>query len=110
MNKHVESRTKIIATLGPASRDKEVLREMIIAGLDIVRINCSHATHEQMAEDIALVRELSRELDRNVAIITDLQGPKIRLGNVPEQGVEVKSGEIVEFTTDENATGEKRLL
>ncbi len=110
MKNQVASRTKIIATLGPASRDREVLKQMILAGLDIVRINCSHTSHEQMAKDITLVRELSRELDRNVAVITDLQGPKIRLGQVAEQGVEVKRGETVELTTDENDVAEKRFF
>ena len=110
MVKNINSRTKIIATLGPASRNKEVLRQMIIAGLDSVRINCSHATHEQMIEDIKMVREVSKELGCNVAIIADLQGPKIRIGEINPDGVEVKEGEIVEFTVDKEKASDKVLF
>jgi pyruvate kinase len=109
MIKNVASRTKIIATLGPASRNKEVLKQMILAGLDSVRINCSHTTHEQMIEDIKMVREVSRELGCNVAIIADLQGPKIRIGNIKSEGIEVKEGDIVEFTVDESKAEENIL-
>ena len=86
------SRTKIIATLGPATRDPQVLKEMILAGLDSVRINCSHASHEQIIQDINMVRKVSQELKRNIAIIADLQGPKIRIGKIENDKIEIKEG------------------
>ena len=95
------SRTKIIATLGPASRKPVVLRKMILAGLDSVRINCSHASHEQIIEDIKMVRQVSQELERDIAIIADLQGPKIRVGKIENDEVEINAGQILEFTTED---------
>ncbi len=103
------SRTKIIATLGPATRDPQVLKEMILAGLDSVRINCSHASHEQIIQDINMVRKVSQELKRNIAIIADLQGPKIRIGKIENDKIEIKEGQIIEFTTDEVLGNEKRV-
>ncbi|MCD4773665.1 MAG: pyruvate kinase, partial [Bacteroidales bacterium] len=68
-----ESKTKIIATLGPASCNKNVLREMFISGVDVCRINFSHGTHKQHLETINTIRELNSELGINVAILADLQ-------------------------------------
>jgi pyruvate kinase len=75
-------RAKIICTVGPASRDPEVVRELVRAGADAVRINFSHALHEEAAATIEAVRDASRELGRTVAILADLQGPKIRVGEL----------------------------
>ena len=77
-------RTKIVATLGPASTARDVLRGLIDAGLNVARINFSHGTHAQHAERIALVRELSEEMGRHVAVLGDLQGPRIRIGALKE--------------------------
>ena len=87
-------RTKIVCTLGPATASREALRGLIEAGMNVARINFSHGTHEQHSETIALVRALSKELDRPVAILGDLQGPRIRIGDIPaplplESGTEV---------------------
>ena len=73
-------RTKIVGTLGPASTSREVLRELMEAGLNVARINFSHGTHEQHAERIRLVREVAAEMGKQVAILGDLQGPRIRIG------------------------------
>jgi pyruvate kinase len=73
-------RTKIVATLGPASTSRESLRGLLEAGLNVARINFSHGTHEQHAERIQRVRELAREMGRHVAVLGDLQGPRIRIG------------------------------
>ena len=109
LNTMQASRTKIIATLGPASRNPDVLRQMILAGLDSVRINCSHASHDQIRQDIKMVREVSRQLDRDIAIIADLQGPKIRVGKLENDQMEIKSGETVVFTT-EDIPGKDKLI
>ncbi len=96
---HHYSKTKIIATIGPASRSKEVLKEMILKGVDVCRLNFSHDVHEAHAQTIKTIRELNKELKKNVAILVDLQGPKIRIGEVENNEVILESGKIVEFVT-----------
>ncbi len=76
-------RTKIVGTLGPASNTPEIIRDLIQSGLDVARINFSHGTHEQHARTIADVRRVAAELGRAVAILGDLQGPRIRIGVLP---------------------------
>jgi len=85
-------RAKIVCTVGPATRDREVLRSLIRAGADAVRVNFSHADHETAARVVESVRACERELDRPVAIIGDLQGPKIRLGEL-DGAVEIREGD-----------------
>jgi pyruvate kinase len=94
-------RTKIVATIGPASWDETVLRRLLQEGVDVVRLNFSHATHDKAAEIIQLVRRLSAELGRNVAILQDLQGPRIRTGEIasPPGFVELTAGNEVNLTT-----------
>ncbi len=77
-------RTKIVGTLGPSSNTAESIRSLIEAGLDVARINFSHGTHEQHATTIKTVRDVADELGRPVAILGDLQGPRIRIGDLPE--------------------------
>src|SRR5437763_3393196 len=77
-------RTKIIATLGPASSTREQITTLVQAGMDCARLNFSHGTHEQHAEALRLVRAVQEEVGRPVAIMADLQGPKLRLGDLPE--------------------------
>ena len=76
-------RTKIVCTLGPSSSTRDALRSLMEAGLNVARINFSHGTHEQHAATIALVREVADEMGRPVAILGDLQGPRIRIGDLP---------------------------
>ncbi|MEO8622565.1 MAG: pyruvate kinase [bacterium] len=77
-------RTKIVCTLGPASNNRETLRSLMEAGLSVARLNFSHGTHEQHAATVALVRSTAEELGRPVAILGDLQGPRIRIGDLAE--------------------------
>jgi pyruvate kinase len=91
-------RTKIIATLGPATDSSEVLQAVIEAGADILRINLSHGTHQEQAARAAQVREVARSLNREVAILADLRGPKIRLERFTDGSVELKTGDV--FTLD----------
>lgn len=76
-------RTKIVATIGPASRSPEVLRKLIVAGVDAVRLNFSHGSHEDHAHTIAAVRAISSELGTPTTVLQDLQGPKVRVGDLP---------------------------
>ncbi|MBW3662073.1 MAG: pyruvate kinase [Actinobacteria bacterium] len=85
-------RAKIVATLGPALDDPGKLKAALAAGIDVVRVNFSHGSHDQHASRLEQVREAASALDRNVGSIGDLQGPKIRLGVVPEEGVELVDG------------------
>jgi pyruvate kinase len=89
----MENRTKIICTIGPASQEKSVLQKMIAAGMDCVRLNFSHGTYAQFAGIIRAVREISKASGRENAIIQDLQGPKIRVGDVGEKGLSAKKGD-----------------
>ena len=100
-------RTKIVATIGPSSSSKEVLKEMIKAGMNVCRLNSSHGTYEDHADVIQRIEELNEELGLNVAILADLQGPKIRTGEMTEDSVELKVGEQVIVQTDEIIGTEK---
>ena len=85
-------RAKIVATLGPALDDEDRLRAALEAGIDVVRLNFSHGDHETHAKRLEMVRELSTRMGRNVGALADLQGPKIRLGTLPESGVKLETG------------------
>ncbi|MBA2542083.1 MAG: pyruvate kinase [Deltaproteobacteria bacterium] len=94
----MKRRTKILATLGPASREPAVLDALIAAGLDAVRLNFSHGTHEAHAETYQRVREASARQGREVAVLQDLQGPKIRLGKIDGE-IKVETGSKLVITT-----------
>jgi len=85
--------TKIVATLGPASSDRETLTRIIAAGVDVVRMNFSHGTKDDHIQRTTLVRDVSRELGRTVGIMVDLQGPKIRIGKFETSKITLKKGE-----------------
>jgi pyruvate kinase len=85
-------RAKIVATLGPALDDREKLRAAVEAGVDIVRLNFSHGDHDTHARRLETVQELASRLGRNVGVLADLQGPKIRLGALPPDGIDVPTG------------------
>tara|TARA_R110002074_G_scaffold197610_8_gene364902 strand:- start:28614 stop:30056 length:1443 start_codon:yes stop_codon:yes gene_type:complete len=91
-------KTKIVATLGPATSKKEVLRSMINAGVDVFRINFSHADYDDVAERVKMIRELNEELETNTSILADLQGPKLRVG-VMAGDVVVSPGDEITFVT-----------
>ncbi|MBK7900337.1 MAG: pyruvate kinase [Azonexus sp.] len=84
--------TKIVATLGPASSDEAVLRRMVLAGVDIVRLNFSHGTAEDHAARVKLLRAITKDTGRTVGIMADLQGPKIRVGKFEHGKVELAAG------------------
>ncbi|MGB6153530.1 MAG: pyruvate kinase [Pricia sp.] len=97
-------KTKIVATLGPATSTKEVLRKMIEAGVDVFRINFSHAKYKDVAERIKMIRELNEELGSNTSILGDLQGPKLRVGIMAGEVV-VSPGDEITFVTGEPFEG-----
>jgi pyruvate kinase len=93
-------RTKIICTIGPASREPEMLRRLMLAGLDVARLNFSHGDHTEHAENIARIRAVAAEVDKPVAVLADLQGPKLRVGTMAESGVALKEGQEAILTTE----------
>ncbi|RZP15913.1 MAG: pyruvate kinase [Flavobacteriales bacterium] len=99
-----QKRTKIVATIGPASQSKEILKNMILEGVNVFRINFSHADYNVVKENISLVRKLSDELGTNIAILADLQGPKLRVG-LMEENVKISPGDTIRFCTGEEFTG-----
>ena len=107
--KIVMSHTKIIATIGPASSSKEVMRELFIAGINVCRLNFSHGTHDDHRKNIQTIIELNQELSTNVTILADLQGPKIRIGEVENGAVELPDGQTVELVTEECLCTAQRL-
>ena len=98
--------TKIVATLGPASSSADVLEQMFLAGVDVVRLNFSHGTAEDHIKRAALVRETARKVGRTVGIMADLQGPKIRIGKFKNDRITLADGDL--FTLDaERALGDQ---
>jgi pyruvate kinase len=97
-------KTKIVATLGPACSSKEVIKKMIDAGVNVFRINFSHADYTDVSERIQIIRELNEEYGYTTSILADLQGPKLRVG-VMKEDVVVSKGDIITFTTAEDVLG-----
>lgn len=102
-------KTKIVATLGPASTSKEVIEKMILAGLDVARVNFSHGSYDIVSEQIRHIRAISKKLGLNIAILADLQGPKLRIGMVENNAVELNLGKEITFTTKECIGTSSRL-
>ncbi|MBQ1812937.1 MAG: pyruvate kinase [Bacilli bacterium] len=98
-------KTKLICTIGPASRDEEILREMIKKGMNVARINLSHSTHEFAEEVVKKIRKLNKELNTNVGILFDTKGREIRVGDFKNGYIELGEGDVVTLTPDK-ADGE----
>lgn len=94
-------RTKIVATLGPASSSVEVIKEMYDKGLNVCRLNFSHGDHGVHEENIKRVQQVNNEINSNIAILADLQGPKLRVGTMENEGCEIKNGDKITFTNKE---------
>ncbi|CAM4220157.1 pyruvate kinase [Gillisia hiemivivida] len=97
-------RTKIVATLGPATSEKSVLKDMLEAGVNVFRVNFSHADYEDVKERIKMIRELNEEFGYTAAILADLQGPKLRVGKMKEEVV-VNPGDQIIFATGKEFKG-----
>src|SRR3954449_4640467 len=104
-------RTKIVATIGPASRDPETLVRMVDAGMDVARLNFSHGTEEEHAETAQRVRDAAGRAGRQVAILQDLPGPKLRIGALDGGLAELKPGDQVTFVCGrDSAEGDSRRM
>lgn len=100
-----QRKTKIVATVGPASDSKEMLVKFAKAGVNIFRLNFSHGSHEDHLQRLNTIREIADELDINLAVLQDLQGPKIRTQLVENNGVTITAGNTLTFVMDENLMG-----
>jgi len=95
-------RAKIVCTIGPASNSEELIRDLMLRGMDVARLNFSHGTHEQHAVVMGRLRKVAAELDRSICILQDLQGPKIRTGRLKSHApVSLKKGQTVTITPQE---------
>ena len=99
MKLETSNNTKIVATMGPASWHKDVMKDMIVAGVNVFRVNFSHGDHETHRRTIRLVKELNEEFNCKTAVLADLQGPKLRIGDV-EEGAVINEGDTLTFTTN----------
>jgi len=105
----INSQTKVIVTLGPASNSKEVILKVINAGVDVFRLNFSHSTQDEHLKLINIIKDLNLELGTNVAILADLQGPKLRVGEIENGLLNLEEGDIITFVT-EKCLGTKEHL
>jgi pyruvate kinase len=103
-------RTKIVATIGPASREPDTLLAMVKAGMDVARLNYSHGTLHEHEETVRRVRDAARRAGRPVAILQDLPGPKLRIGPLRDDVVELKPGDMVTFTCGDDHVGDARHM
>src|SRR5210317_2516155 len=99
-----QKRTKIVATLGPSCNEKETLRKMILEGVDVFRINFSHAEYGVVEKNVEMIMELREELETSTAILADLQGPKLRIGTMKEE-VYIEEGKTLYFCSEEEFEG-----
>lgn len=105
----IHKRTKIVATLGPASANKETLKNMVFKGVDVCRLNFSHGSQEDHLQLINTIKELNQEHGLNIGILADLQGPKIRIGQMIEGGAQLVEGEKIDITTNEQIGDANRI-
>lgn len=103
------ARTKIIATVGPACEDRDALRDLMLRGVDIFRLNFAHGSHEWLSGIVAKVRSLSEELDRPIGLLGDLSGPKIRLGKLKDDSIACADGDTFTFVRGQDSNSPSEL-
>ena len=106
---HRKRRTKILATLGPATNNKTAIRSLFDAGADLFRINMSHSSHEDLSTLVSTIRQVESDVGRPIGILADLQGPKLRLGDFNESSIKIKSGDRIVFDSDETPGDSNRI-
>lgn len=106
---HRNRPTKIVATLGPASSTKEMVRKLFDSGVDVFRLNFSHGTHDDHRKRFAIIREIEAEVGRPIAVLADLQGPKLRVGVFANGPIDLKEGQAFRFDLDKTAGDTTRV-
>lgn len=96
-------RAKIVATIGPASESAETIRSLIQAGMNVARLNFSHGTHAVHQRNLRRLRAVAKELGTNLTILQDLQGPKLRVGNIEKPGLSLQPGDVIRFSNIDTA-------
>ena len=107
---HIMHRTKIVATVGPACDTYDKLLELVRAGVNIFRLNFSHGAHEDKSKIIDFIRQINKTEPYNIAILADLQGPKLRVGDMENGALPIEPGEILTFTSKEKVIGNKEKI
>ena len=102
-------KTKIVCTLGPATNSEAMITRLIKAGMNVARLNFSHGTHEDHKKLIAIIRQVSKKLNKPIAILQDLQGPKLRVGQVKNGAIQLKTGNKIKITTH-NLVGDEQII
>jgi len=103
-------RTKIVATIGPASSSPEIIRQMVQAGMHVARLNFSHGSYEDHARTVAMLRAVQNELDTPITLLQDLQGPKIRVGQLPGGEIELAAGDAVRLVPEAEFNGQSGVI
>lgn len=106
---NIQKKTKIVATIGPATESEEMLSKLFSAGLDVVRLNFSHGDHVEHQKRVDNTRKIAKKIGKNVAILQDLSGPKIRIGDFATERVQLKEGSFFTLTTEKIIGDEKRV-
>ena len=107
----MNKRTKIVATVGPSTNSREIIENMIKQGVNVFRINFSHGSHEDHIQAISLIREVDQKLETHSALLADLQGPKIRIGDMPAEGLPLeKKDEFTLYTGDQIPKGKSAFV
>ncbi|MEM9279079.1 MAG: pyruvate kinase [Pseudomonadota bacterium] len=106
---HRTRRTKILATLGPASSSREMIKKLFDAGADLFRINMSHSSHDVLKELVSVIRSVEEEVGRPIGILADLQGPKLRLGDFADEKISAQPGDRITLDLDKKAGTQKRV-
>ena len=104
---HTYHRTKIVATVGPACDTYDKLLELVKAGVNVFRLNFSHGSHENKVTVIEHIRKINKTEPYNIAILGDLQGPKLRVGEIENGGLKIEPGDVLTFTSKEKVVGTK---
>lgn len=103
-------KTKIICTIGPSSSNEEMMRKMLLAGMDVARLNFSHGTHETHKKNIDLFRSVRDELGVPAAVLLDTKGPEIRIGDFKDGKACLKAGERFVLTSDDSVLGDSGIV
>src|ERR1700741_416526 len=106
---HINHRTKIVATVGPSCDTYEKLLQLVKAGVNVFRLNFSHGTHENKAQIIDYIRKINKTEPYNIAIVGDLQGPKLRVGEIEGGEMQIKAGDILTFTNEKVIGNKDRI-
>src|SRR5687768_14934269 len=106
---HAYHKTKIVATVGPACDTYDKLLDLVKAGVNVFRLNFSHGSHENKAEIIEHIRKINKTEPYNIAILGDLQGPKLRVGEIENGSIDIKEGDELVFTNEKLVGNKERI-